>query len=205
MKQKFILNRNIEERAKKSFKPADFKVNDVRVVNDKQDVTQGKIVLGYEAFVNPSLEDYYKVMVYNAILGGSVPSKLFQIVREKMSLCYTIRSMFIKHKSVMFITAGVEMNKKEEALNGIKAQEEDMRKGNFSETDIEDAKVFLTNLYKSYSDDAATLVDLSMGQYLLDMNFDINQIVENIGKVTKEDIVEVANKMSLKVEYFLGN
>ena len=97
------------------------------------------------------------------------------------------------------------MNKKEEALNGIKAQEEDMRKGNFSETDIEDAKVFLTNLYKSYSDDAATLVDLSMGQYLLDMNFDINQIIENIGKVTKEDIVEVANKMSLKVEYFLGN
>ncbi len=205
MKQKFILNRNIEERAKKSFKPADFKVNDVRVVNDKQDVTQGKIVLGYEAFVNPSSEDYYKVMVYNAILGGSVPSKLFQIVREKMSLCYTIRSMFIKHKSVMFITAGVEMNKKEEALNGIKAQEEDMRKGNFSETDIEDAKVFLINLYKSYSDDAATLVDLSMGQYLLDMNFDINQIIENIGKVTKEDIVEVANKMSLKVEYFLGN
>ena len=205
MKQKFTLNRNIEERAKKSFKPADFKVNDVRVVNDKQDVTQGKIVLGYEAFVNPSSEDYYKVMVYNAILGGSVPSKLFQIVREKMSLCYTIRSMFIKHKSVMFITAGVEMNKKEEALNGIKAQEEDMRKGNFSETDIEDAKVFLTNLYKSYSDDAATLVDLSMGQYLLDMNFDINQIIENIGKVTKEDIVEVANKMSLKVEYFLGN
>lgn len=205
MKQKFILNRNIEERAKKSFKPADFKVNDVRVVNDKQDVTQGKIVLGYEAFVNPSSEDYYKVMVYNAILGGSVPSKLFQIVREKMSLCYTIRSMFIKHKSVMFITAGVEMNKKEEALNGIKAQEEDMRKGNFSETDIEDAKVFLINLYKSYSDDATTLVDLSMGQYLLDMNFDINQIIENIGKVTKEDIVEVANKMSLKVEYFLGN
>ena len=44
-----------------------------------------------------------------------------------------------------------------------------------------------------------------MGKYLLDMNFDINQIIENIGKVTKEDIVEVANKMSLKVEYFLGN
>ena len=80
-----------------------------------------------------------------------------------------------------------------------------MRKGNFSETDIKDAKVFLINLYKSYSDDAATLVDLSMGQYLLNMNFDINQIIENIGKVTKEDIVEVANKMSLKVEYFLGN
>ena len=41
MKQKFTLNRNIEERAKKSFKPADFKANDVRVINDKQDVTQG--------------------------------------------------------------------------------------------------------------------------------------------------------------------
>ena len=85
-------------------------------------------------------------MVYNAILGGSVPSKLFQIVREKMSLCYTIRSMFIKHKSVMFITAGVEMNKKEEALNGIKAQEEEL-KG--KEIDLMDLNSEMQRIFKT--------------------------------------------------------
>ena len=77
--------------------------------------------------------------------------------------------------------------------------------GNFSDDDIKNAKIFLVNIYKSYTDDSATLVDLSMGQYLLDMKFDIDVIIQNIESVTREDIIEVANKMKLKVNYFLGN
>lgn len=205
MKEKFTLNRNISIRTKKDYSIFNQNEVETKIINDKQDIVQGKIVLGYNAFLDPSSDDYFKVMVYNAILGGSVPSKLFQIVREKMSLCYTIRSMFIKHKSIMFITAGVEINKKEEAINGIKAQEADMRKGNFAEEDVKNAKIFLINLYNSYTDDASTLVDLSMGQYLLNMDFDINKIIENIEKVTKKDVIDVANKMKLNIEYFLGN
>lgn len=41
---------------------------EIKNIKDTQDVIQGKLVLGYDALVNPSSEDYYKIMVYNAIL-----------------------------------------------------------------------------------------------------------------------------------------
>ena len=178
---------------------------EVKNIKDVQDVIQGKLVLGFDALVNPSSDDYYKIMVYNSILGGYVNSKMFQNVREKESLAYTVRSMYIKHKAILLITAGIEINKYEKALELIKLQVEDMKNGNFSEEDIKNAKVFLTNLYKSYMDDSSTIVDLSMGQYLLNMNFDVYEMIEKINKVNKEDILEVASKMKLRVNYFLGN
>lgn len=191
----------------KEYKYEEKKELDIKVKNikDEIDVVQGKIVLGYEALVNPSSDDYYKIMVYNAILGGSVNSKMFQNVREKESLAYTARSLYIKHKAILLITAGIEMQKYEKALEVIKIQEEDMKKGNFTAEDIVNAKIFLTNLYKSYTDDAGAMVDLSFGQYLLNMKFDVDEIIEKINNVNKEDIINIANKMKLKVNYFLGN
>lgn len=204
-KNKFRLNRNVPEKNRKEFLIKEPAETEVKYVKDTQDVIQGKLILGYDACVNPSSDDYYKIMVYNAILGSSANSKLFQNVREKASLAYTVRSMYIKHKAIMMITAGIEIDKYEKALELINIQVEDMNKGNFSDEDIKNAKVFLVNLYKSYTDDGATLVDLSMGQYLLNMNFDINEIIEKINEVKREGIIEVANKMKLKVNYFLGN
>ena len=205
VKEKFKLNRNYEEKKRKEIVQKEDKKIEIKDVKDKQDVIQGKLILGYDAIVNPSSDDYYKIMVYNAILGSSANSKLFQNVREKESLAYTVRSMYIKHKAIMLITAGIEIDKYEKALELIKIQVEDMNKGNFTDDDIKNAKVFLINLYKSYTDDASTLVDLSMGQYLLNMKFDINEIINKIGNVTRDEIIEVANKMKLRVNYFLGN
>lgn len=205
IKNKFTLNRNIEETDKKEILPRAKNKEEIKFVKDTQDVVQGKLVLGYNVYVTPSSDDYYKVMVYNAILGSSATSKLFQNVREKNSLAYTVRSMYIKHKAIMYIMAGIEMDKYEKALELINIQVVDMKNGNFSEEDIKNAKVFIINLYKSYIDDSATIVDLSFGQYLLNMNFDIDEIIEKIKGVTKEDIIDVANKIELKVNYFLGN
>ena len=187
------------------YKEKEDKNLEVKNIKDVQDVIQGKMVLGYDVLVNPSSDDYYKVMVYNAILGGYVNSKMFQNVREKESLAYTARSMYIKHKAILLITAGIEIEKWEKALEVTKIQVEDMKNGNFTEDDIKNAKVFLTNLYKSFMDDSSTIVDLSFGQYLLNMKFDINEIIEKINKVNREDILDVANKLKLRVNYFLGN
>ena len=181
------------------------KIDTVKQVRDSGDVIQGKIVLAYDAKIDPFSDDLYKVYVYNTILGSSATSKLFQNVREKKSMAYTIRSMFVKHKALMMITAGIEIDKYEKALKYIKAEVEDMRKGNFSKEDIQNAKVFLENVYKTYTDDEVNMVNMSMGQFLLGMRFDIDEMIEKVNQVTKEEIMEVAGKMELKLEYYLGN
>lgn len=46
-------------------------------------------------------------LIYNAILGGTATSKLFQNVREKASLAYTASSNYIKQKNSVFIRCGI--------------------------------------------------------------------------------------------------
>lgn len=169
---------------------------------ERQDVTQGKLVLGYDVNVD-KVEDLYKVQVYNAILGGSSNSKMFQNVREKESLAYTARSTYLKHKSALMIFAGIEIDKYDKALATIEKQVEDMRIGEFSDEDIKDAKVFIENIMRSYADSQDILIDLSMGQHVMGMKDSVDTMIQKINSVTREDILYVANNVTLNTKYFL--
>ena len=59
-----------------------------RYFEEKLDVGQGKLVLGYR--LGECMEDPDKaaIQVFNAVYGAGVTSKLFMNVREKLSLCY---------------------------------------------------------------------------------------------------------------------
>ena len=174
----------------------------VKDIIEPQDVTQGKLVLGYDVNVDKT-KDLYKVQVYNAILGGSSNSKMFQNVREKESLAYTARSTYLKHKSALIVFAGIEIGKYDKALATIEKQVEDMRVGEFSDEDIKDAKVFLENIMRSYEDSQDVLIDLSMGQHIMGMNDSIETMIQKINSVTREDILYVANNVKLNTKYFL--
>lgn len=184
-------------------KKSELDKNEYRNVVDRMDVTQGKLVLGYEVGLDITPENFYKVLVFNAILGSSSNSKMFQNVREKASLAYTARSSYIKHKGVLLITAGIELDKYEQALELTKVQINDMKIGNFSDEDIKDAKVFLGNLFTSCLDDQTTMIELSIGQFVLGDEDSVPEMIENIKKVTREDIIEVANSLRLAIDYYL--
>lgn len=188
-----------EYRTKKS----ELNITEVKEVREKMDVTQGKLVLAYDVDVDLSASSFYKMTLYNTILGASSNSKLFQNVREKASLAYTTRSTYLKHKGVLFVTAGIELDKYEKALELIKVQVNDMAEGNFTDEDIKDAKVFLKNLFSSIKDDQVTLVELSIGNFVLGLDATIDEMIASFEQVTREDIIEVANKVRLVTNYYL--
>lgn len=193
----------------KEYRKTDSTTNDINTnstpgekhIVERQDVIQGKLVLGYDVDINK--DDLYKAQVYNAILGGSSNSKMFQNVREKESLAYTARSSYLKHKQALILFAGIEIDKYEKALETIKIQVEDMKSGNFTDEDINDAKIFLENIMRSYNDSQDVLIDLSMGQQILGVEDNIDEMIEKIKNVTREDILYVANKVKFNTEYFL--
>ena len=174
-------------------------------ITEKQNVTQGKLVLGYRLKNADVISDMYKMSLYSAILGGTASSKLFMNVREKESLAYTVRSMYLKHKAIMMVTAGIEIDKYNKALECIKKEIEDMRLGNITDEEIADAKANLVTTYKSFNDKQSSMINLYMGQRFLGVVEDIDTMIAKIKAVTKEDIIEVANKLELEVTYFLTN
>lgn len=176
-----------------------------KILIEKQNVTQGKLVLGYRVKYTNLIDDMYIMSLYSAVLGGTASSKLFMNVREKESLAYTVRSMYLKHKGILLVTAGIEIDKYEKALECIKKEIEDMRLGNITDEEIEDAKSNLVTAYKSFNDKQSSIINLYMGQRFLGIDEDIDTMISRIKAVTKEDVVKVANKLEMGITYFLTN
>ena len=175
-----------------------------KVIEEHLQVGQGNLVIGLKE--NSNKEDAkFITSVYNAILGGGANSKLFQNVREKESLAYTAASNYKRQKNCIFIRCGIEIEKYEKALETIKQQLEDMKKGNFSEKDMENAKQLIIESMRSISSEQDTEITYNYGQELSDKYITIDEYIEKIKKVTKNDIVEIANEISIDTIYFLRN
>mgnify|MGYP004675129785 CR=1 FL=1 len=174
------------------------------IVQESMDVTQGKLVIGIDLDVDN--EDFrYNVMIYNSILGGSANSKLFQNVREKASLAYTASSSYYRFKNNIFINCGIEIQNYDKALEIIKKQIEDIKKGDFTEEEVEDAKQGIIASIKTIDDEQDTEITYFFGQELSNNKCDIEQYISKISEVTKDDVIDIANKVSINTVYFLKN
>ncbi|PZQ46475.1 MAG: peptidase M16 [Micavibrio aeruginosavorus] len=71
-----------------SYTPARYKGGEVRV---EKDLEQSHVVLGFRG-INREDPDYYSAVMLGTILGGGISSRLFQEVREKRGLVYSIYS-----------------------------------------------------------------------------------------------------------------
>jgi len=181
-------------------------VQDVRNHTEKFDINQGKLSLGYRVNVDVKTDDYYKMFVFNGILGGGVQSKLFQNVREKNSLAYYAFSRFDKVKSVMGISSGIEISNYQKALDTILEQVEDMKKGNITEYEIETTKKAIENSLNSMNDEQSQVLDFNYTQILTGSHRTLEEIIENIKKVTIEEVTEMGARVELDTIYFMtGN
>ena len=175
-----------------------------KIVEESMDVTQGKLVLGLD--VTSNIENLsYITMCYNTILGGGANSKMFQNVREKASLAYTVGSNYLKRKQNIIIRAGIEIQNYEKALEIIKEQLEDMKNGKFNDEDIQNAKNLIISTIENIPEEQDTEISYYFGQELANTNITTEEYKEKIEKVTKEQIVEVAKNVKMNTIYFLKN
>lgn len=172
-------------------------------VTERFDVTQSKLCLGYKTSVSPTSEDYYKLMVYNSILGGGAHCKLFNEVREKLSLAYYAGSKLERYKGLMIISAGIESANKQKALDEIFAQVDSMRKGEFTETEFDASVKSIVNSLRTIGDSIGYLCDYYLGQTITGDGVSLEQYIAEIEKVTREDVIKIAQNIELEMIYFL--
>ena len=171
-------------------------------VQDSMEVTQGKLIIGMD--LNVDNEDLrYDIMIYNCIFGGSANSKLFQNVREKASLAYTASSSYYRFKNNIFINCGIEIKNYDKALEIIKQQIEDMKNGDFTEEEVENAKNGIIASIKTIDDEQDTEITYFFSQELSNSKCNIEQYMNNIRAVTREKVIDIANKVSINTVYFL--
>ena len=176
---------------------------EVKSVTDKMDVTQGKLCMGWRCGKNTSGENYPAAIVYNTIFGGSAVSKLFENVREKLSLCYYVSSSIDRLKEIMIVRSGVEFENFTKAYDEIMAQQELMVKGEFSDDEIDSAKKQLISAYESKTDSVGAMAEYNTMQLLLGTDVSIEEMIDKIQAVTREEIIEAAKGMKLDTVYYM--
>lgn len=196
---------------------AKYVINDIKLkeeqqeqtVEEKQSVNQGKIVIGCDIlFDEDDLKDEnlkYEALLYNGLLGGSANSKLFQNVREKASLAYTVSSNYVRFKSNIFINAGIEIENYDKAIKIIKEQLESMKKGEFSEEEIENEKKSIIAGIDLIDDEQDSGIIYFYGQEITNSNVKLEEYKQKVKNVTKDQILNIANKVKINTIYFLRN
>lgn len=175
-----------------------------RLVEEAMDVAQGKLAMGFRTGgACVWTEDYPALLVFNAVYGGTTTSKLFMNVREKLSLCYFASSMLEKLKGVMLVSSGIEFDKYEQAKNEILAQLEACRRGELEDWELTGAVRSIVSALQTTLDSQGRLEDYWLGQAVAGLTEGPEELAVRVEKVTRENVVAMANRVELDTIYFL--
>jgi predicted Zn-dependent peptidase len=113
------------------------------VVSERRDVQQTQVALG---FPGPSHHDSrrYAMQILNVILGGNASSRLFQELREKRGLCYSVSAhpSSFKDTGMLNISLGLEQRNVEKSLRLILSTFEDLKKRPVRPAELKRAKEY---------------------------------------------------------------
>ena len=174
-----------------------------RYFEDSLQVTQGKLSMGFRLGECMEEPDAAAIRVFNGVFGGCVTGKLFMNVREKLSLCYYASSSVDLHKGVMIVSSGIEFDKFDAAKDEILSQLEAVKNGDFTADELEAAKRSISGDYRSLGDSPAALEGYYLDQALIGPDLSPAELAEEIEKVTREQVIEIAKGVELDAIYFL--
>ena len=178
------------------------KVDKPQEVLESLDIVQGKLVLGCQIESNIEKQKYVG-MVYNALLGASASSFLFQNVREKESLAYYAMSRFIDVKSALFIRSGIEIKNYNKALKIIIEQLDLIANGDFTKDNLDDAIITINSFWNGVKENQELALDYCYTQELYEQKESIDSLIKKVESVSREEIIELAKSVKINTIYFL--
>lgn len=177
--------------------------DNVREYEDRMEVAQAKLLLGFRAGCGGTDEGVTAMRLMCAILGGSAHSKFFINVREKQSLCYYCVSRYQRAKGIMVVESGVEFDNIEKTKKAVLAELDAIRKGDVTDDEINFAKLSIANDFVSICDTVSGLGEWYVSQLADKELLSVEEAIADFNAVTKEQIVEAANKVTLDTIYVL--
>ena len=159
-----------------------------------RDCEQVHMLMGYSG-VSASDESRYAATMLNVILGGSMSSRLFQEIREKRGLAYSVYSYFTSYQDagVMGMYAGVAPDTCYEVAALMQAEFQRIAREPVSRAELEAAcdQVKGAILLASEGMDSR-MSRIAKNELFLGKQVDYQEIEERFNAVTRDDIMQVA-------------
>lgn len=174
-----------------------------QVVIDEDEVDQAKLNMGYRFPTQFGQKEYYALVVLNTMFGGDPSSVLFNEVREKQSLAYSIHSQLDGKNGYLFVLSGVSADKYETAKETILQEFNKFKQGEFADSKLELAKKIIISQRKEIADRPKSIIEVMQNQLLLETSQTDTAYIEAIQNVSREDVINMANKALLDTIYVL--
>ncbi len=137
----------------------------------------------------------FALSLLNTILGGNMSSRLFQEIREKRGLAYSVYSFINSYldAGMLGVYAGVDPANIAEAIRVVVSELRKLVSQPVSRTELQAAKEFTKgSLFLASESNDNQMVRLAQGEFNFGYYQSIEQIVENIEQVTTDDIRDLA-------------
>ena len=175
-----------------------------RFCREEMSLSQARLVMGWRLGDSMELEDRSRVTVFNAVFGGSVTSKLFMNLREKMGLCYDISSAPDLRKGIMYVSSGISADNFETAENEIFSQLDAIKRGEITEEELESAKAVCIADTLAISDSQSALESFYLVRAVEGTDYSPEESAELLKDVTAGDVSEAARATECDMIYLLA-
>lgn len=136
----------------------------------------------------------YAFSLMNTILGGNMSSRLFQEIRERRGLAYSVYSFASSHTDtgMLGIYAGVSPEKADEVIELLVDQIKKLEYSRIEEAELSDAKQYTKgNILLSSENMDNLMVRIAQNEISFGHEIPIQAVLDEIEKVTIEDIMEL--------------
>lgn len=171
---------------------------------DEEPLSQSKFDMAFRLPVVYRGDLHYAALVFNSLFGGSALSLLFTVVREKMSMAYYANSNFDPFRQLLVVQTGISYTNKDKVQELILEQLERLRKGDFEDELLEQNKNNLISSYISRLDSQTSVLLRAQSAALTGINVTVEEWLDNLQSVTKDDVMKVAKMVELQATYMLG-
>ena len=171
-------------------------------IEEPMPVTQCKMVLTLKTGADtPINHDAMKML--NLLLGGTTGSLLFSNVREKKSLCYYCASRYQRSKHALTIDCGVRTDKLDEAREAILEQIELLKQGEFTDAMMQECVLYQAHALADATESHSGYATWIFNQKVTNSNRTMEEALEALRQVTREQVIEMANTLRLDTIYVL--
>ena len=103
----------------------------------------------------------------------------------------------------MLVQSGVENKNITKAKDEILNQLEDIKLGNFTQDDIDSIKRSMSNGLRTVSDYLSSIENFYLSQTFDNTKYTIDELIDKINSVSKEQIIDAAKSITLDTVYIL--
>ena len=143
-------------------------------------------------------EKRFAEVIFNTLLGGNMSSRLFQEIREKRGLAYSVYSYINSYRDTGLLRIYLAIDKKEinRVIELIIKLIKEIKNGNLTEDDIARTKEYLIGGILLGAESVSNLMlRLAKNEFIFERYVPYEELIKELEKVTLNDVIDAAQRI----------